>query len=80
MTFNSLTENEERDIPAQILKTIFGLHVSVIFRPKYVWFHHSHLWSIVVNWNNCLYYSPQVDQYSHHILLAELIVYIIPPE
>ena len=28
---NSLTENEEHDIPSQILKTIFGLHVSVIF-------------------------------------------------
>ena len=31
MTSNSLTENEEHDIPSQILKTIFGLHVSVIF-------------------------------------------------
>ena len=29
--FNSLTENEEHDIPSQILKTIFGLHASVIF-------------------------------------------------
>ena len=28
---NSLTENEEHDIPSQILKTIFGLHASVIF-------------------------------------------------
>ena len=26
-----LTENEEHDIPSQILKTIFGLHASVIF-------------------------------------------------
>ena len=31
MTSNSLTENEEHDIPSQILKTIFGLHASVIF-------------------------------------------------
>ena len=31
MTSNSLTENEEHDIPAQILQTIFGLHASVIF-------------------------------------------------
>ena len=31
MTFNSLTENEEHDIPAEILKTIFGLHASVIY-------------------------------------------------
>ena len=28
---NSLTENEEHNIPSQILKTIFGLHASVIF-------------------------------------------------
>ena len=33
---NSLTENEEHDIPSQILKNIFGLHASV--RPQYVWF------------------------------------------
>ena len=31
MTSNSLTDNEERHIPSQILKTIFGLHASVIF-------------------------------------------------
>ena len=30
MTSNSLTKNEEHDIPSQILKTIFGLHASVI--------------------------------------------------
>ena len=30
MTSNSLTENEERDIPSHILKTIFGLHASDI--------------------------------------------------
>ena len=28
---NSLTENEEKNIPSHILKTIFGLHASVIF-------------------------------------------------
>ena len=38
MTSNSLTDNEEHDIPSQFLKTIFGLHASVIFRPQYVWF------------------------------------------
>ena len=32
MTSNSLTENEEHDIPSQILKTIAVLHASVIFR------------------------------------------------
>ena len=30
MAYNSLTENEERDIPSQILKTIL-LHASVLF-------------------------------------------------
>ena len=38
MKSNFLTENEEHYIPSHILKTIFGLHASVIFRPKYVWF------------------------------------------
>ena len=38
MTSNSLTKNEEQDIPWHILKTIFGLHASIIFQPKYVWF------------------------------------------
>ena len=31
MTSNSLPENEEHDIPSQILETIFGLHATVIF-------------------------------------------------
>ena len=34
MTSNSLTENEEHDIPSQILKTIFGLHDSFILEPN----------------------------------------------
>ena len=38
MTSNSLTENEEHDIPSHILKIIFGLQASVVFRTKYVWF------------------------------------------
>ena len=38
MTSNSLTENEEHNIPPQILKATFELHASVIFRPQYVWF------------------------------------------
>ena len=39
MTTNSLTENEEHDIPSQILKIIFELHASVIFKPQFsvVW-------------------------------------------
>ena len=31
MTSDSLTENVKHDIPSQILKTIFGLHDSIIF-------------------------------------------------
>ena len=31
MAYDFLTENEEHNIPSQILKTIFGLHASVIF-------------------------------------------------
>ena len=38
MTSNSFTENQEYNIPSQVLKTIFGLHASIIFRPQYVWF------------------------------------------
>ena len=34
MTFNSLTDNEEHYIHQQILKTIFGLHASVILDPN----------------------------------------------
>ena len=38
MTYNSLTKNEEHNIPPQMLKTIFGLYASLFFRPQYVWF------------------------------------------
>ena len=75
MTFNSLTENEERDIPSHILKTIFGLHASVIFRPKYVWFP-VHLKDAVIpdpsgQLTELIGYitSTRVDLYSHQILL-----------
>ena len=34
MASNSLTENEEQDIPSHMLKTIFELHVSVNFKTK----------------------------------------------
>ena len=42
MTSNSLTENEEHDIPSQILKTIFGLHACYFLDPnmcgfQYIW-------------------------------------------
>ena len=38
MTSNSLTENEEHGIPAQILKTILDCMPQLFFRPQYVWF------------------------------------------
>ena len=39
MTSNSVTEDEEHDIPSQNLKTIFLDCMSqLFFRPKYVWF------------------------------------------
>ena len=65
MTSYSLTENEEQDIPSQILKTNFGLHASVIFKPQYLWF-------------SCHLQGPLILNTSGQ--LAELIVHIIPPK
>ena len=78
MTSNSITENEEKDIPSHILKTIFGSHASVIFRPKYVWFpahlkgpmipdHSGQLAELIVEIT-----STRVDLYSHQILLVNI--------
>ena len=75
MTSNSLTENKEHAIPSHILNTIFGLHASVIFRRKYVWFP-VHLWGPVIPdpsgqlaelFVNIT--STRVDLNSHQILL-----------
>ena len=75
MTSNSLTENEEQDIPSHILKTIFGVHASVIFIPKYVWFP-IHLKGPMIpdpsgQLAELIVYitSTRVDLYSHQILL-----------
>ena len=38
MTSNSLTENEERDIPSHIWKPFLDCMPQLFFRPKYVWF------------------------------------------
>ena len=38
MISNSLTENEEHDIPTQILKAILDRMPQLGFRPQYVWF------------------------------------------
>ena len=60
MTSNSLTENEEHDIPSQILKTILDCMPQLFFRSQYVQFP-VHLKSpliplwyqiLVVNWQN----------------------------
>ena len=75
MTSNSLTENKEHDIRSHIFKTNFGLHASVIFRPKYVWFP-VHLQGHVIpdpsgQLAELIVYisSTKVDLYSHQILL-----------
>ena len=34
MTSNSLTDDEEHNIPSQIVYTIFGLHASVFLDPN----------------------------------------------
>ena len=49
MTFNFLTEDEEYDIPSQILKTILELHASVFLYPNMCGF--KFMWSqtLVVN-------------------------------
>ena len=86
MTSNSLTENEEHDIPSKILKTIFGLHASVLFlRPKYVWFPvhlkgpmipdpSGQLAELIVQ-----IISTRVDLYSHQILLQLLLLVLKRP-
>ena len=38
MASNSITENEEKDIPSHILKTFLDCMPQLFFRPKYVWF------------------------------------------
>ena len=65
MSSNSLTENQEHDIPSQILKTILDRMPQLSFRPQYVWFL-AYLWGAVI---------PNSSGQ-----LAELMVYIIPPE
>ena len=69
MTSNSLTENEEHGIPSQILKTIFGLHASVIFQAPICVVSSSFVGSSD---------PPLIPNPSGQ--LAELIVYIVPQE
>ena len=69
MTSNSLTENEEHGIPSHILKTIFGLHASVIFKTP-------------IRVVSCTFEGSSDPTLLRNSSgqLAELIVYIIPPE
>ena len=74
MTSNSLTENEEQDIPSHILKTILDCMPQLFFRPKYVWFP-VHLKGHVIpdpsgQLAELIIYitSTRVDLYSHQIL------------
>ena len=69
MASNSLTENEEHDILSQILKTIFGLHASVIF-----------LHPLCVVSNTFVGSSDPSLILDSSGQLTELIVYINPPE
>ena len=65
MTSNSITWNEERDIPTKILKTILDCMPQLFIRSQYVWF--------VVHLHVDLISNPSGQ-------LAELICVIIPPE
>ena len=69
MTYNSSTENEEHNIPSQMLKTIFGLHASVISKI-----------SICVVSSTFVGFSDPQPLLNSNGQLAELIVYIIPPK
>ena len=76
MTSNSLTENEEQDIPSHILKTILDCMPQLCFTPKYVWFP-VHLKGPMIpdpsgQLPELIVYitSTRVDLYSHQILLG----------
>ena len=79
MTSNSLTENEEQDIPSHILKAIFfNCMPQLFFRPIYVWFP-VHLKGPVIpdpssQLAELIVYitSTRIDLYSHQILLARI--------
>ena len=66
MTSNSLTENEEHDIPSQILKTIFYCDPQLFLNPNMCGFQY-------ICW---VLWSPLPNSSGQ---LAELIVCIIPP-
>ena len=65
MTSNYLTQNEEHDIPSQILETILDCMPQLCFRPQYAWIL-SRLYAGMIP--------------NSHGQLAGLIVFIIPVE
>ena len=65
MTSNSLTENEEYDIPSQILRQFLDYMPQLILDPNMGWF--------VVHLQ-----GPPIPNSRGHF--TELIIYIIPPE
>ena len=68
MTYNSLTENNEHNIPSQILKTSFGLRLSFFKTPTCV------VSSTFVGFSDP---KPLPNSSGQQ---ADLIIYIIPPE
>ena len=79
MISNSLTENEEHDIPSHILKTILDCMLQLFFKPKYV-LCPVHLWGHVIPDSSgqlaeiTVYItSTRVDLYSHQMLLVDQI-------
>ena len=68
MTANSLTENEEQDIPSHIFKTIFGLHVwfPIHLKGPMIPEPSSQLAELIVYIT-----STRVDLYSHQILFLK---------
>ena len=75
MTSNSLTENEEHDIPSQILKIILDCMPQLFLRPKYVWFPVHLKGPMIPDPSGQLaelivwIISTRLDLYSHQILL-----------
>ena len=82
MTSNSLTENEEQDIPSHIWRPFLDCMPQLFFRPKYVWFP-VHLKGPMIpdpsgQLAELIVYITftRVDLYSHQILLRNLWNYV----
>ena len=75
MTSNSLTENEEQDIPSHMSRPFLDCMPQLLFRPKYVWFPVHLKGPVIPDPSGRLaelivqITSTRVDPYSHQILL-----------